>query len=90
MHVAHETKKHKIAEKQVPYSIIYNSLNLKRLENPSTVEWINKVLHVHILEYYTAMIIEKVNYIKQLGLSLPNTMLSKISDTKEDIVYDLS
>ena len=53
-------------------------------------EWINKVLYIHIMDYYSVMIIKEVNYMQQHGLNLPNIILVKRSNTKEYILYDFS
>lgn len=67
VYIAHENY-----EKEVPKSTVCNSSNWKHPKLLSTVEWVNKVLYIHIMECYTPMIIKKLNHMQQHGLKLPN------------------
>ena len=64
-------------------NIIYNSQKMERTHWPSTDEWINKIWHIHTVEYYSVIKINEVLIHLQHEWTLENIMLSERSQSQK-------
>ena len=64
-------------------SLIYNSKKLERT-CPSTEEWIQKMLYIYTMEYYSA--IKNIEFMKFLDkwMDLEDVILSEITQSQKD------
>ena len=56
---------------------------------PSTYEWINKMWHIHTMEYYSALKGNEVQMHATIWINLENIMLSERSQSQKTTCYTI-
>ena len=65
-------------------SIICNCQDMEATKCPSTDEWIKKMWHIYIMEYYSAIKKNKILPFVATWMDSEGIMLSEISQTEKD------
>ena len=55
----------------------------------TTDEWIKKMWYIHTMEYYSAIKMNEVMLFAATWMDLEIIMLSEVSQTEKDIIYNL-
>ena len=71
----------------VHFSTIYNSRTWKQLKCPSTDEWIKKMWHIYIMEYYSAIKRNKIELFVMRWMDLESVIKSEVRKTKTNTIW---
>ena len=91
MHILRENRNFKrYMHPNVHCSIIYNSQDMEEPKYPSTEEGIKKMWYIYTMEYYSAIIKNKIMPFVATCVDLESIILSEISQTEEEKYHMIS